>query len=156
MKVLSPSLAYKSSLTKLDIFTYVKITTLVVLQTIIESRQHADCELKKLLKIPAKIWHSFRYLDFFYPAFLYIFSPATNLIIKSNGEKPKAMWILPDDFTNQMQLLSTAVTTGLETIDILTIFLKQSKSILEKEIPLSLLIFRCSNISRSTHCSALM
>ena len=115
-----------------------------------------DCELKRLLKIPAKIWHSFRYLDFFYPAFLYIFSPATNLIIKSNGEKPKAMWILPDDFTNQMQLLSTAVTTGLETIDILTIFLKQSKSILEKEIPLSLLIFRCSNISRSTHCSALM
>ena len=115
-----------------------------------------DCELKRLLKIPAKIWHSFRYLDFFYPAFLYIFSPATNLIIKSNGEKPKAMWILPDDFTNQMQLLSTAVTTGLETIDVLTIFLKRSKSILEKEIPLSLLIFRCSNISRSTHCSALM
>ena len=72
MKVLSPSLVCKSSLTKLDIFTYVKITTLVVLQTIIESRQHADCELKRLLKIPAKIWYSFRYLDFF-TMFLYIF-----------------------------------------------------------------------------------
>ena len=34
-----------------------------------------------------------------------------------------------------MQLLSTAATTGLETIDILT-------------------ILRSSNISRSTHCSA--
>ena len=74
MKVLSPSLVCKSSLTKLDIFTYVKITTLVVLQTIIESRQHADCELKKLLKISAKIWHSFRYLDFFLPCFyIYVF-----------------------------------------------------------------------------------
>ena len=38
------------------------VTTLVVLPTIIESRQHADCELK----IPAKIWHSFT-------LFLYIF-----------------------------------------------------------------------------------
>ena len=36
-----------------------------------------------------------------------------------------------------MQLLSTAVTTGSETIDILTIFLKQSEPILEKEIRLS-------------------
>ena len=54
-----------------------------------------------------------------------------------------------------MQLLWTAVTTGLETIDILTIFLKQSESILEKEIPLSLSMFRSSSISRSTHCSPL-
>ena len=37
-----------------------------------------------------------------------------------------------------MQLLSTAVTAGLETIDILTIFLKRSEPILEKEFPLSL------------------
>ena len=47
------------------------------------------------------------------------------------------MWIQPDNFTNQMQLLSTVVTTGSETIDILTIFLKRSEPILEKEIPLS-------------------
>ena len=36
-----------------------------------------------------------------------------------------------------MQLLSTAVTTGSETIDILTNFLKRSELILEKEISLS-------------------
>ena len=46
-----------------------------------------------------------------------------------------------------MQLPSAAVTTGLETIDILTVFLKQSEPILEKEIPLSLSMFRSSNIS---------
>ena len=33
-----------------------------------------------------------------------------------------------------MQLLSTAVTTGLETINILTLFLKQSEAILAKKI----------------------
>ena len=54
-----------------------------------------------------------------------------------------------------MQLLSTAVTTGLETIDILTIFLKRSEPRLEKEIPLSLSMFRSLNVSRSTHRSAL-
>ena len=54
-----------------------------------------------------------------------------------------------------MQLLSTAVTTGLETIDILTIFLKRSEPILEKEIPLSLSMFRSSSVSRLTHRSAL-
>ena len=83
------------------------------------------------------------------------FRAAMNLIIKSNGVKSKAMWIYPDDFTNQMQLLSTAVTTELETIDILMIFLKRSERILEKEIPLSLSIFKSSSISRSTHCSAI-
>ena len=83
------------------------------------------------------------------------FRAAMNLIIKSNGVKSKAIWIEPDDFTKQMQLLSTAVTTGLETIDILTIFLKRSEPILEKEIRLSLSMFRSSNISKSTHCSAL-
>ena len=41
---------------------------------------------------------------------------ATNLIIKSDGVKSKAM-----------QMLSTAVTTGLETIFILTIFLNRSE-----------------------------
>ena len=46
-----------------------------------------------------------------------------------------------------MQLLSTAVTTGLEITDILTIFLKQLEPILEKEMPLSLSLFRSSNIS---------
>ena len=35
-----------------------------------------------------------------------------------------------------MQLISTAVTAGLETIDILIIFLKRPEPILEKEIPL--------------------
>ena len=35
--------------------------------------------------------------------------------------------------TNQMQLLSTAVTTGLETIDILIIFLKWSEPTLVKQ-----------------------
>ena len=48
------------------------VTILVMLQTIIKSREHADCELKRLLKIPAKIWHSFWYLVFF-TLFLYIF-----------------------------------------------------------------------------------
>ena len=48
------------------------------------------------------------------------FRAAMNLIIKWNGVKSKAMWIRPDDFTNQMQLLSAVVTTGLETIYILT------------------------------------
>ena len=71
MKALSPLLVYKSSLTKQDIFTLVEITTLVVLQTIIEIRQHADYEFKRPLKLPAKIWHSFRYLDFFH-LFLHI------------------------------------------------------------------------------------
>ena len=54
-----------------------------------------------------------------------------------------------------MQLFSTAVTTGSETIDILTIFLKRSEPILEKEIPLALSMFRSSNSFRSTHCPAL-
>ena len=45
------------------------VAILVVLQTIIESRQHADCGL---LKILAKIRHSFRYLDVF-SLFLHIF-----------------------------------------------------------------------------------
>ena len=54
-----------------------------------------------------------------------------------------------------MQLLSTAVTTRLETIDILIIFLNRSEPILAKEIPLSLSMFRNANIPRSTHCSAL-
>ena len=32
-------------------------------------------ELKGLLKIPANIWHSFRYLDFFLPGFyIYVFA----------------------------------------------------------------------------------
>ena len=54
-----------------------------------------------------------------------------------------------------MQLFSTAVTTGSEAIDILTIFLERSEPILEKEIPLSLSMFRSSNIFRSTHFSVL-
>ena len=48
------------------------------------------------------------------------FRAAINIIIKSNVVKSKAMWIRPDDFTNQMLLLSTVVTTELETIYILT------------------------------------
>ena len=69
------------------------------------------------------------------------FRAAMNIIIKSNVVKSKAMWIRPDDFTNQMLLLSTVVTTELETIYILTIFLKPSEPIIEKEIPLPLSMF---------------
>ena len=44
-----------------------------MLQTIIQSRQHADYELKRLLKIPAKIWHFCRYLHVFALFLTYIF-----------------------------------------------------------------------------------
>ena len=44
----------------------------MVLQEIIESRQHTGCELKRLLKIPAKICRYFRCLDFFFALFLHI------------------------------------------------------------------------------------
>ena len=86
-----------------------------------------------------------------------------NLFQSSNESHYKVRWCeiqgnvgLNRWLTNQMQLLSTVVPTGLETIDILTIFLEQSELILAKEIPLSLSMFTSSNISRSTHCSALM
>ena len=54
--------------------------------------------------------------------------------------KSKAMWIY-NPMTSQMQLLSTAVTTGLDAIDILTIFLKRSEPLLANKIQLSLSMF---------------
>ena len=69
LKELSPLLVYNSGLTKRDIFTLVTLSTLVALQTIIESRQHAGCGL---LKILANRRHSFRYLAVF-SLFLHIF-----------------------------------------------------------------------------------
>ena len=73
---LSLSLVYNRGLTNREIVTLVTWSILCIIFkrvfhsacsyfgsiTTIESRQHADCGLKKLLKIPAKIRHSFRYL----------------------------------------------------------------------------------------------
>ena len=86
------------------------------------------------------------------------FRAAINLIVKSDGVKPKnarQCGFNPMTYKPNAVALTTAVTTGLETIDILTIFLKRSEAILAKEISLSLSMFRSSYVSRSTHCSTM-
>ena len=81
LKALSPSLVYKSSLTKRNIFTWDKMSIFgSFLSGFFKSFypgcnyfggvtdnywKQTACWLWRLLKIPAKMWHSFQYLNFF-------------------------------------------------------------------------------------------